>query len=72
MVNVGERDCDNDGVKLDVNEPLRDCDSEGVKLDVCEVLRVVVNDAVAQTVCVNDTETVRLAVLELEKDALPL
>jgi hypothetical protein len=72
VVNVGERDCDNDGVKLDVNEPLGDCDSEGVKLDVCEVLRVVVNDAVAQTVCVNDTETVRLAVLELEKDALPL
>ena len=72
MVNVGERDCDNDGVKLDVNEPLRDCDSEGVKLDVCEVLRVVVNDAVAQTVCVNDTETVGLAVLELEYDALPL
>ena len=59
-------------MKLDVNEPLRDCDSEGVKLDVCEVLRVVVNDAVAQTVCVNDTETVGLAVLELEHDALPL
>jgi hypothetical protein len=31
-----------------------------------------VNDAVAQTVCVNDTETVGLAVLELEYDALPL
>jgi hypothetical protein len=57
-------------VKLDVNEPLRDCDSEGVKLDVCEVLRVVVNDTVAHDVEVNDAVRDTVSVGEPDCDTL--
>ena len=54
MVNVGERDCD----------------SEGVKLDVCEVLRVVVNDTVAHDVEDNDAVRDTVSVGEPDCDTL--